>query len=181
MNKITHPKINNPKLIRSRESKVVDSKNTFLKRSQIKTKKVKRVSFLRLLILILVAAAIIFGAYLILKTSYLFVADLSKSAVTKVDQIKEDRNLKQFEKTESVQIDTKILTQEDVMKSLASIINLPKEDMSIFAKVKDPATLEKESSFYQGIKRGDYIVVYPSLAVIYDAEQEKIIRSMPLK
>lgn len=174
-------KINNPRLNKTKESKIVDSKNAFLKKSQIKTKKVKRVSFVRLLILILVASAIIFGTYFILKTSYLFVSEISKSAVTKVVEIKEERNLKQFEKTESVQIDTKILTQEDVMKSLASIINLPKEDISIFAKVKDPATLEKESNFYQGIKRGDYIVVYPSLAVIYDAEQEKIIRSMPLK
>lgn len=181
MNKITYPKINNPKLIRSKESKVADSKNTFLKKSQIKTKKVKRISFIRLLILILVAVAIIFGTYFILKTSYIFVADLSKSTFAKVDEIKEERNLKQFEKTEMIKIETKIMTQEDVIKSLGSIINLPKEDMSIFAKVKDPITLEKESSFYTGVKRGDYIVVYPSLAVIYDAEQEKIIRSMPLK
>lgn len=182
MNKISHPRINNPKLMRSTASKVVDNKNTFLKRStQISKKKVKRVSFTRLLILILVASAIIFGAYLILKTSYIFVSDLSKNTFAKVNEIKEERNLKQFEKVEVLKLETKILSQEDVIKSLGNIINLPKEEMSIFAKVKDPVTLEKESNFYKGIKRGDYIVVYPSLAIIYDSGQDKIIRSMPLK
>ena len=181
MNKITHPKINNPKLMRGTTSKGVDSKNIFLKKQSSTKKKIKRVSFVRLVILLLVLSFIIFGTYLILKTSYIFVANLSKSAITKAGEIKEERNLKQFEKTEIVKIDTKIMSQEDVIKSLATRINLPKEDMSMFAKVKDPVSLEKESGFYTGIKRGDYIVLYPSLAVIYDAEEEKIIRSMPLK
>lgn len=182
MNKINSSKINNGILIKSKESKVISSDNTLLKTPTQKTKKKnKRVSFVRLVILLLVLSAIIFGTYLILKTSYIFVSDLSKSAFAKVSEIKEERNLKQFEKVEVFKLETKILSQEDVVNSLGNIINLPKEDMRVFAKVKDPISLEKESSFYAGVKRGDYIVVYPSLAVIYDAEQEKIIRSMPLK
>ena len=73
MNKISYPKINKAKLMRSAASKEIDSKNTFLKKpSQINKKKVKIVSFLRLVVLLLVFSAIIFGAYLIIKTSYIF-------------------------------------------------------------------------------------------------------------
>jgi cytoskeletal protein RodZ len=143
--------------------------------------KLSKISFFKLLFLILITIFIFFAIFLVLKTSYNFLANLSKSTMTKVSQIKEERNLKQFEKTETVQVESKILTQDDIIKSLASIINLPKEEMSVFAKVKDPLSLEKESAFYLGVKRGDYIVIYPSLAVIYDPDKEKIIRTMSIK
>ena len=150
------------------------------KRSPNLKNKIRRISYLRLVILILLVTGIFYVTYSAIRISYNYGAYLYKTFYSKVVEVKEDINLKQFEKTETVQLESKIFTQEDIIKSLSDIILLPKEEIKIFAKVKDSEALEKESNFYIGIKKGDYLIIYPSLAIIYDAGQKKVIRSMPL-
>lgn len=68
-----------------------------------------------------------------------------------------------------------------LLKKIGDQVELPKEDVKIFMKVKNPEQLKQESDFYSDIKKDDYVVIYSSLAVIYDANSDKVLRVITFK
>lgn len=136
-----------------------------------KRKTNKRISFIRLFSLVAI---------------FLFVIGLCVYGVNAAIKKNDDanflfsKNIK--EKPQTIIKDIKSLeTTNSLLKKIANHIALPDEEIITFAKVKDPKTLELQSSFYKGVQKGDYIVLYPSLAVIYNVEKDIIVNTLILK
>ena len=66
------------------------------------------------------------------------------------------------------------ITQESVISQLSKQIVLPDEVPSTFLRVSDAQTLASQDDFYKNTKNGDYIIVYSSLALVYDFSDDKI-------
>lgn len=72
---------------------------------------------------------------------------------------------------------SRMQTQEhsQVMTGLGKLIKLPNATPTI-AIVRDPALLEKQSDIFKEAKKGDYIIVYPDRAILFDSMQNKIVK-----
>lgn len=68
-----------------------------------------------------------------------------------------------------------IVSKSEIINRVGTLTELPKSAPEAVVRVGDPTTLRKQNAFYDGIKEGDYIVVYPSLAVIYDLRNNVIV------
>lgn len=158
--------------------------HTFKKSESRKVvRKNRHISIFRLSVLILVITLILLGLYFVAKSSVLALSSISNNAIEKVKYIRENNDIENLKKTETINIDTEQVTQKEmqreIINNLSKIANIPDEEIDAFNKVSDPDTLANQSPLFKGIKKGDYIVLYPSLIVLYDAENNKVIRSMP--
>ena len=68
-----------------------------------------------------------------------------------------------------------IVSKSEIINRVAKLTILPKGEPEAVVRVEDSESLKKQNSFYEGVKEGDYILVYPQLAVIYDLRNNVII------
>ena len=73
------------------------------------------------------------------------------------------------------------ITQEDVIYQLSKEIVLPDEVPTTFLRVSDAKTLTLQDEFYKNVQNGDYIIVYSSLALVYNFSDNKIENVKTLK
>ena len=66
------------------------------------------------------------------------------------------------------------VTQDNVISQLSKQINLPNEIPTTFLRVSDAKTLALQDEFYKNVQNGDYIIVYSSIALVYDFANNKI-------
>lgn len=76
---------------------------------------------------------------------------------------------------------SKTLSEKEIANRISEHMIVPREDMSMMIKVKDSDGMRKQSAFYKDVQKGDYVVVYPSLAVIYNQKEDRVVRSMELR
>ncbi len=75
----------------------------------------------------------------------------------------------------------KTLTEKEIVSRISEHMIVPKEEIVMMIKVKDSDLMRKEGAFYKDVQKGDYVVVYPSLAVIYNQKEDRVVRSMELR
>lgn len=68
-----------------------------------------------------------------------------------------------------------------LLNKIGEQVKLPKEEVKMFMKVKNAEELKNESDFYADIQKDNYVVIYPSMAIIYDANTDKVIKTIILK
>lgn len=68
-----------------------------------------------------------------------------------------------------------IVSKSEIISRVAKLTNLPQTAPDAVVRVEDPEALKKQNQFYDTVKEGDYILVYPQLAVIYDLRNNIII------
>lgn len=68
-----------------------------------------------------------------------------------------------------------------LLKKIGEQVQLPKEEVKMFMKVKNPEQLKQESDFYSDIEKNNYVVIYSSMAVIYDANSDKVLKITTFK
>lgn len=68
-----------------------------------------------------------------------------------------------------------IISQSEIVSRVAKHVSLPSSNPDALVRVEDAETLKKENSFYEKVKEGDYVVIYPSLAIIYDVRNDSIV------
>ena len=66
------------------------------------------------------------------------------------------------------------VTQENVISQLSKQISLPSEAPVTFLRVSDAKSLSLQDEFYKNVQNGDYIIVYSSMALVYDFSNNKI-------
>jgi hypothetical protein len=71
--------------------------------------------------------------------------------------------------------DDVVVSQSEIIARIAKLTDLPHETPDDIVRVQNPEDLRKQNSFYENIKEGDYIVMYPKLAVIYDLRNNSIV------
>ncbi len=68
-----------------------------------------------------------------------------------------------------------IISKSEIINRVMKLTTLPNENPEAVVRVENPENLQKQNSFYSGVKEGDYIIVYPELAVIYDLRNDAIV------
>jgi hypothetical protein len=72
------------------------------------------------------------------------------------------------------------LSSERVTQRLEDLIIIPEEDPTI-ATIEDPDTLRQQNEiFYADAEEGHYLVVFNDRAIIYDAQEHKLINVAPI-
>jgi hypothetical protein len=68
-----------------------------------------------------------------------------------------------------------VVSQSEIIARISKHTELPAGDPEAIVRVQDPETLQKQAALYENVKEGDYIVIYPSLAVVYDLRNDQIV------
>lgn len=68
-----------------------------------------------------------------------------------------------------------IISQSEILARISKHTVLPTGSPDAVVRVQDASALQKEAILYQNVKVGDYIVVYPSIVVVYDLYNDKIV------
>lgn len=68
-----------------------------------------------------------------------------------------------------------VVSKSEIIGRVGKLTVLPNELPYEVVRVEDPEVLKKQNSFYQNIKSGDYIIVYPKLAIIFDLRNNSIV------
>lgn len=71
--------------------------------------------------------------------------------------------------------DDVVVSKSEIIARVAKHIELPNEDPEAVVRVQDAETLQKQAVLYENVKEGDYILVYQSLAVVYDLRNDHIV------
>lgn len=74
----------------------------------------------------------------------------------------------------SIQNDV-VISQAEILARISKHTELPSGDPEAIVRVQDPETLQKQAALYENVKEGDYIVIYPTLAVVYDLRNDRIV------
>ena len=68
-----------------------------------------------------------------------------------------------------------VISQSEILARISKHTMLPAGNPEAVVRVQDADALQKEAIIYQNVKIGDYIVVYPSIVVVYDLYNDKIV------
>jgi hypothetical protein len=68
-----------------------------------------------------------------------------------------------------------VISKSEIVNRVMKLTSLPNHAPSAVVRVENPENLQKQNPFYSGVKEGDYIIVYPKLAVIYDLRNDAIV------
>lgn len=71
--------------------------------------------------------------------------------------------------------DEVVVSKSEIIARAGKHIELPNENPEAVVRVEDPETLKKQMSFFENAKEGDYIIMYPNLAIIYDLRNDNIV------
>ena len=71
--------------------------------------------------------------------------------------------------------DDVVVSQSEIIARVAKLTEVPSGTPEDIVRVQNPDDLRKQNSFYEDVKEGDYIVMYPKVAVIYDLRNNSII------
>lgn len=149
-----------------------------------KKRKISWIKVLRLIGILLLAIVFMFAIYK--AAAYLY--EVGKTKVSAMNIITssttDNQNTASENEVKSIfggEKEKPIINEQNVEEYVAKHMKLPDEQLTTMAKVKDPATLAEQSVFFKDVKKGDYVLVYPSVAIVYDPIDDKIIRTMSLK
>ena len=68
-----------------------------------------------------------------------------------------------------------VVSKSEIVDRVSKLTSLPGTPPDAVVRVQDPETLKKQNDFYANVKEGDYIIMYPRLAVIYDLRNNAIV------
>ncbi len=68
-----------------------------------------------------------------------------------------------------------VVSKSEIVERVAKLTALPVGSPDAVVRVEDAETLKKQNLFYENVKVGDYIIMYPELAVIYDLRNNTIV------
>ena len=70
---------------------------------------------------------------------------------------------------------------QQIIESVRGLIDIPKDVTPTVAAIVDVDKLRAQNPFYANAKNGDYLVVTPTRAILYDAERGVIIDVVPVQ
>lgn len=72
-------------------------------------------------------------------------------------------------------LETSSFSDEYILEKLGKHMPLPEGYPISLVRVEDSEALKKELPFQTKLKNGDYIIVYPRLYIIYDAQHDTVV------
>ena len=74
-----------------------------------------------------------------------------------------------------------IISKSEIIARVGKLTPLPHEEPYELVRVQDEEDLRKQNPFYKDIKEGNYIIMYPSMAIIYDLRTNTIISAKKIE
>lgn len=71
--------------------------------------------------------------------------------------------------------DKVVVSKTEIVARVRAHTTLPETEPEAVVRVENADTLKQQNPFYENIKEGDYIIIYPMLAVIYDLRKDTIV------
>lgn len=68
-----------------------------------------------------------------------------------------------------------VVSESEIIERVGKHTQLPEGQPEAIVRVQDPETLRGQNPLYEQVKEGDYIVMYPTLAVVYDLRNDHIV------
>ena len=68
-----------------------------------------------------------------------------------------------------------VISKSEIVSRVSKLTSLPMGEPSDIVRVQDPEDLKKQNAFYKDIEEGDYILIYPTLAVIYNLRSNQVV------
>lgn len=68
-----------------------------------------------------------------------------------------------------------VVSKSEIIARVAKLTSIPSGNPDAVVRVEDPETLKKQNSFYENVKTGDYILIYPNEAIVYDLLNNTIV------
>lgn len=68
-----------------------------------------------------------------------------------------------------------VISKSQILDRVAKHITLPEGNPLAVVRVQDADSLKKQNPFYSQVKSGDYIIMYKTLAIIYDLRNDSIL------
>lgn len=68
-----------------------------------------------------------------------------------------------------------VISKSEIVSRVAKLTIVPDGTPDAVVRVQDADILKKQNPFYENVKEGDYIIMYPTLAVIYSLRSDSIV------
>jgi hypothetical protein len=68
-----------------------------------------------------------------------------------------------------------VVSQSEILARVGRHLELPAGEAESVVRVQDPESLKHQNDLFENVKEGDYIIVYPTLAVVYDLRNDHIV------
>lgn len=68
-----------------------------------------------------------------------------------------------------------VISQSEILTRVSKHTPLPEGEPDAVVRVQDPESLRNQNELYGSVKEGDYIIMYPTLAIVYDLRKDQII------
>jgi hypothetical protein len=68
-----------------------------------------------------------------------------------------------------------VVSKSEIIARVSKLAQLPTGDPEAVVRVQDAETLKKQNPFYENVHEGDYIIMYPKVAVIYSLRSNYIV------
>ena len=68
-----------------------------------------------------------------------------------------------------------VVSKSQIIERVRELTTLPAENPEAVVRVQDAESLKRQNPFYNKVKSGDYIVMYKTLAIIYDLRNDEIL------
>lgn len=68
-----------------------------------------------------------------------------------------------------------VISKSEIISRVGKLTILPPGQPDAVVRVEDAETLKKQNAFYENVKEGDYIIMYPTMAVIYSLRTDSIV------
>ncbi len=74
-----------------------------------------------------------------------------------------------------------VISKSEILARVGRVTNLPEGKPEAIVRVQDPESLKKQNPFYSNVSEGDYIVMYPTLAIVYSLKNDRIVSLKKIK
>lgn len=74
-----------------------------------------------------------------------------------------------------------VVSESEILERVGKHTELPEGKPEAIVRVQDPETLKAQNALYENVKEGDYIVMFPTLAVVYDLRNDHIVALKSLR
>lgn len=71
--------------------------------------------------------------------------------------------------------DEVIVTESEILSRVRKHVALPEGKPDTVVRVQEPDTLRGQNTLFEGVEEGNYIIMYPTVAVVYDLRNDKIV------
>jgi hypothetical protein len=68
-----------------------------------------------------------------------------------------------------------VVSESEILVRVGKHVQLPEGKPEAIVRVQDPESLKSQAALFENVKEGDYIVMYPTLAIVYDLRNDHIV------